>query len=162
MVPGTWRFRSTRARARTVWNFVGVYVTLACLAVLVLHGSAPPYFDVAGAIFLGAAIVVVLRRAASIALIANDTQVTIKNQYRTWVLNWREIDRVSISSLPAPFGSHRPAILFVTNEGRRIKAQAVSGKRWEQEAMLKQLASAAPDPTLVDTRVKPFDRGSAS
>jgi hypothetical protein len=122
---------------------------LAAIAVAALHGSAPPYFDIAGAVVLVPLVALVIYRAARISIDADENCVVIRNQYRTWVLPWNEVEKVERSSKPAPFGSRDPAILFRMRSGKKVKAQAVSTHVPDQEDVLRQLGSLAPRDVVV-------------
>ena len=140
------RVRSAPAKARrmAVWAFICVPGVLMGIGIAALHGSAPPYFDVAGAALLIPLFAYGLSRAATISLDADSDRIVIKNQFRTWVLRWEDVAAVEPSFRPAPFGSRIPSILFRTNSGKRIKAQAVPPGAAEREDVLRQLTSLGP------------------
>ena len=154
--PGKLYFRSAPSSARklTVWGFLCVYGTLSVIAVGALHGSAPPYFDLVGAVILAAFVGRGVIRAARISVTANENEVWIANQFRSYRLSWTEIEQIGASNLPAPFGSKRPAISFRTKAGRTIKAQALSTKRAEREATMADLRYVVPTEVVVEVGKK--------
>jgi hypothetical protein len=93
------------------------------------------------------------RRAARVSIIASEDRVTVSNQFRTRVLPWSEIDRIELSQLPGYLGSYVPALAFRLKSGSRVKAQAVSSSRSDQEAMLTDWSRVAPSGVTVDTDV---------
>jgi hypothetical protein len=123
----------------------------------VLHGSAPPYFDLAGVAVALPVLAYLIRRAATISLSADESRVTIRNPYRTWTLRWDEIERVELSSKAAPFGGQRPAILFQTTSRRefKVKALAVPRSQAAQEWVVNQLLSLAPGHVVVRSESAP-------
>lgn len=136
----------TYPRWVAVWATVCVPGVFAVVAVAVLHGSAPPYFDVGGVAVALPVLGYLIRRAATISLVADESRVVIRNPYRTWTLNWDEIEGVELSSKAAPFGSQRPAILFRTTSRKesKVKALAVPRSQAAQEWVVEQLLSLAP------------------
>ena len=151
-------FRSapTSTRRGTAWAFLCVEGTLAVIAIAALHGSAPPYFDVVGAVVLLPVVAYGLIRASHISVTANEHEVRVANQFRNYRLAWSDIDRVQLDALATPLGAYRPAILFRRTSGRRVKAQAVSNLRSEQEAIMKDLRRVAPAEVVIDTEVDKY------
>jgi hypothetical protein len=151
-VPGDAYFRCAPSSTRkaAIWAFLCVEGVLGVIAVAALHGSAPPHFDLAGATLLTPLLLYGLVRAGRISLTANEHEIRIANQFRTYRLSWDRVDRVQLYALATPLGAYRPAILFRVKSGRAIKAQAVSARRWEQEQTMKDLRRVAPSCVVVD------------
>src|SRR3954447_371515 len=114
-----------QARRLAVFSFVCLYGTVGAVGVAALHGSAPPYFDLAGGMILAALVVLGAVRASRIAVTANEQDVRIANQFRNYRISWNDVDRVEMSTIPTPFGAYRPALKFHRKTGFAIKAQAV-------------------------------------
>jgi hypothetical protein len=127
-----------------VWMTVALWGSLVVIAVLGLHSSAPPYFDVAGVVLLVPGLAYLLRRSATVSIEADERRVIIRNPYRTWVLMWDEIEIVEASTYTGFYGSRLPAILFRTSSGRSVKAVAVPSERYELEDVVRQLLALAP------------------
>lgn len=123
----------------------------AGIGIAALHGSAPPYFDVAGVVVALPVLGYLIRRAATIAIDADESRIIVKNPYRTWVLRWDEVEGVELSGKGAPYGGNRPAILFRTTSRRKIKVKALAVPRSDvaQEWTVEQLRALAPDHVAV-------------
>jgi hypothetical protein len=127
-----------------VWAALCNEGILVVLALLALHGSAPPYFDLGGAIVLLPLLAVVLVRAARIAIEADENCVVIRNRYRTRVLQWNEVDQVSFSSRIVAIIARSPAVRFRRKVGLPVYAHAAPRREFERDEVLHQLASCAP------------------
>lgn len=123
------------------------------IGVISLLGSAPLPVAVVGVAALVLFVAWGGTRAARVSIIASGDQVRVSNQFRTHVLRWDEIERIELSRLPGYLGSYVPALAFRQKSGWRVKAQAVSSSRWDQEAMLKDWRRTAPAEVVVDTDV---------
>jgi hypothetical protein len=147
------RYSPSSARKRTVGYFLSSYGTLSVIGVISLLGSAPRLVAVVGvaalALFVGWGTI----RAARVSIIVSGDQVRVSNQFRTRVLHWDEIERIELSRLPGFLGSYVPALAFRQKSGWRVKAQAVSSSRWDQEAMLRDWRRVAPAEVIVDTDI---------
>lgn len=158
VVRGEQYFRSEPFSARkiTVWIFLCFWGTFAVIAVLALHGSAPPYFDLGAALLLLPLVALGVVRAALVSVTANEHELRITNQFRTYRFTWSEIERVEPSYRSVYLGSTVPALRFRRKSGRSVKAQAVSSKPWEQEATMKDLRRVAPTEIVIDTDIDKF------
>lgn len=147
------RCAPSSARKRTLAYFLACYGSFGVVGIVSFLGSTPLPVGVTAT----AAIVLFVGwggiRAARVAITASGDTVTVANQFRTRVLRWDEIDRIELSQLPGYLGSYVPALAFSRRAGRRVKAQAVSSSRWEQEAMLTDWQRVAPPGVVVDTDV---------
>jgi hypothetical protein len=147
------RCAPSSARKLTLGYFLALYGTLGVIGIVSFLGSTPT------ALGLPCAVVIVLfllwggTRAVRISITATDEGVTISNQFRTHVLRWNEIERIELSQLPGYLGSYVPALAFRRKTGWRVKAQAVSTSRWDQESMLKDWRRVTPPEVTVDTEV---------
>jgi hypothetical protein len=99
-------------------------------------------------------------RAATISIDADESRVTIRNPYRTWLLRWDEIEKVERSARAAPFGNQRPAVQFRTTSPRRFKIKALAVPRSEvaQQWVVEQLLSLAPGHVAVRSQATPQTR----
>lgn len=140
----TYRCALPQARRLQVWMTVALWGSLVVVAIGVLHSSAPPHLDVVGAVVLIPPLAYLLRRSAMVSLEADERCVIVKNPYRTWVLDWDEIETVAPSTYAGFYGSRLPAILFRTSSGKSIKAVAVPRERCELEDVVRQILSLAP------------------
>lgn len=135
---GVFRSAPVGARSLDVWMTIALPGLLAALAIGVLHGSAPPYFDLAGAVVLVPCVAYLIKRAATISVEADANGVRIRNPYRTYRLRWDEIETVTRSTQPGPYTSRIGVMQFKTTSGRRIRARAVRGSAMGRRAAMEQ------------------------
>lgn len=89
-------FRRSPAEARRVAVIAATCLpgVLIGVAIAALHGNAPPYFDLGGALILLPVFGVIIYRSATIAIDADEDRVVIRNPYRTRVLRWADVESV--------------------------------------------------------------------
>lgn len=141
------------ARTRTVWYFLGLYGTLSVIGIVSFLGSTPEPISVPVSVGLGVFVCWGTVRSARVQWVVDRDSIVISNQFRTYVLEWSEIDKVELSTLPGYLGSYVPALAFHRRSGWRVKAQAVANRQYEQEAMLNDLRSVTPAEVVVDMDV---------
>jgi hypothetical protein len=149
----SFRCAPSSARKRTLNYFLSLYGSLGVIGIISLLGSTPRPVAVSGSVAICLFLLWGSRRAARVSIIASEDRVTVSNQFRTRVLPWSEIDRIELSQLPGYLGSYVPALAFRLKSGSRVKAQAVSSSRSDQEAMLTDWSRVAPSGVTVDTDV---------
>jgi hypothetical protein len=150
----SFRCAPSSARKRTLSYFLSLYGSLGVIGIVSLLGSMPRSLAIPGSVAICLLLLWGSRRAARVSIIASDDQVTVSNQFRTHVVDWSEIDRIELSQLPGYLGSYVPALAFRLKSGWRVKAQAVSSSRSDQEAMLTDLSRVASGTVTVDTDVE--------
>lgn len=109
-----------------------------------LHGSGPPYSDIAAAVVLAPLLAYLIKRGAAISLVADGSGVVIRNPYRTYSLAWADIEKVEPSRQGAIGGNWEPVILFRMTSGRQIKARAVSRSQVDGDWAVQQVLRFAP------------------
>jgi len=117
---------------------------MSAIAVLALHGSGPPYSDVAAAVLLAPLLAYLIKRGAAVSLVADRSGVVIRNPYRTYSLAWADIEKVEPSRQSAIGGNWEPVILFRTTSGRQIKARAARRPEVEANWDVEQILALAP------------------
>lgn len=148
------RCAPSSARKRTLAYYLACYGALSVIGIISLLGSTPRTLAVPGSVALMLFVTWGATRAARVSIVANQERVIVSNQFRTHVLRWDEVDRIELSRLPGFLGSYVPALAFRQKSGWRVKAQAVSSSRWDQEAMMKDWRRMAPAEVVVDPDVE--------
>jgi hypothetical protein len=90
-----------------------------------------------------------MRRAFRVAITWSAERVEVKNYWRSFTFEWRDVERITVALLVSGVVP-QTVISFVLKDGRVVRAQATATKKAKRTLLFDKLEEVAPASVRID------------
>jgi hypothetical protein len=83
-------------------------------------------------------------RGARVSVVADHSQIVVRNQFRTYRIRWEDVTHVGIS-ITSSVAAQFTAVVLREKSGRAVAAQATTSGGREQRRVIRALSALRPD-----------------